>query len=1527
MKKIVSLILILCIFSTMLSSEFISAFAVAQAPSVSIINEGEIINSLIVPENEKRTITAQCTPDSDNYDYQWQILLDAEEEQWVDIYDAKEASLDVSYALIASVMDAAKGSYLRCLVSNGDVVGISNSIGVTIAFNAETAASFSSSDSAIALMSANADGSVPVALAEDEYVYVTINYLDAESGDPIYSPYVAKLEKNTEYHQEVTSPTFLGYAPFWNDEDYDISIPADGTEVNTPDTASVLNLNIAQVSEDVVINVYYKAIDVSYAIRYFFQNIIDDLYTENTTLYYTGKAKTGTIITEQYIDSLISEEHKEGFSLLYHHPDSVSADSSTVFECYYDREYYLLKFDMDGGYGVDPVYARYGTPFIINNPEKPGYVFNGWDLLDANGKGDGVADTPPMTIPAENQSYKALWGTKQTSYSVVYWLEDADIENTYSYIGSTVKSAQSGDSVDGSDDLISGNGTICGQTNHTHTNECYLDMSRYVFESADQDVIIDGDGSTTVNVYYTRKQYTLRFYYARSSGTGDAKQYQVVGGSTYPFGKYGSNNENTSIETLLANVSNWGSVTGVPQLKSDKASKYTQGQVKYVDDNITYDYYYFEFTVPYGASIGDIWPVDVFDPVSVDNTLHSSHSCPPYAYFSAWNGEYRVKYSQEKSNQTIKGKYYTLDDAVLFASSFKDEQIVSYLGFWENGADVGWSVPEEYIYNIYVEAISGNTYELKESYPVYDDSNIGGQTETGIEGFTFDYKNPSEDLSDEDYGTKDVDGYTIKTTEVNFYYSRNDYKLSFYNYNSYVSDKTDIIVPYGTPLSNYNFTPAYPSNMEENAYYFDGWYTTPECYERTKVDFTNDTMPASDLTLYAKWSPKIHKVNFFDTYDEMLAYEAGASTVQPHYIKEVEHGKILGSVENPDHPTGDTNYVFAGWFYMSGGQKVAYTPLDMPVNRDLNIFADWSSHSAQPYRINYVLDAKEGDGAWLNLISAEAGDNIVDNTVVVVSNGAEERQYVYLTADNGWHLSIADSTNGYGYQGSTRTFNAKAGDPYNQLYEKYNTGYFPTLASHSITMQYEEDKLNPKVNTFTFTYVQASNIAYKVRYVDKNTGLDLADPDTGITSAAIVTARFKVIEDRIPDAFYKRLVIAVEKDENGNWVGSEDNVIIFYYTPNDTAAYYAVHFMMQKLGDEYKDGNNYAIDGSGDYEETETHIEGIGTIGDKQHITPINFDGFTLIESPAYAVVGGNKDNKSETSLIKENNYYEITIEQEGTELYIFYERNEYPYNVKYLEYGTGNELKTEKNVSGAQFGSTVTENAEVVDGYYCVNDSVQSIVIRSDKAQNEIIFYYSPLQYTAEYIVVDGVGGSLDYSKEVKTGKSEFTGAIATADSGYEFDGWYLDEECTIQATDKATVNGNQIIPKIAKLDPMPALNRYYAKFNPLYGSLTINRYDFDDEGNGNQVFTYKIVNVDNPDSVIYVTVEEGKSTTITDLLYGEYTITQIDEWSWRSGEDNTVTVKLDSAEESTDFTDEASNSKWLNGNSGMKVNTKGGS
>lgn len=1497
-KRYISLLLCLSMLLSMIVHSIPTVMAAEE--SVEITFEGQKIEDLTIEQSSKEILSA-VTSGMETPSFQWQILLDPQSSVWVDIYDRTEADCEVSYALVKNMLDDANSTYVRCAATSAGETVYSNEVCVTVSPERESApqvTSFALTRYVATETSEAAEVPTMFSMARNattEYVTITVKYLDIASlggtGEAaIYSPYTATIEHGTSFKQSVVSPTFLGFAPYLDSNN-------DGVINDNDQSAATLNLDYPSVTENIEIKVYYKPIEVNFAVKYFFQNISDDLYIEDAARYHTGKAETGTIVTNDYLVS--NAGNTTGFTKMYHIPESVAADGSTVFECYYDRNYYLIQFDLNGGYGVDPIYARYGTPFVVNNPIRHGYTFAGWNLVgvDTNGNGEwddalpgGVSNDLVSTIPSYNYRYQAQWETVDTTYTVVYWLNNGN--GGHNYIGSKIVSEKSGKYVSGSDDLDT--------------------TTYYEYETADTNVLVEGDGSTVVNVYYKPKEYTLRFYYAATTGTGTDKDgdgvaetydsVKIIGGSTYSFGASSttSTSDDATLLNAIFNPNHAGTVTKLPQLNTEgKSRNYTLGTLTSGKNA----YHYIEFTAGYGQDISDLWPCAVFESATRETKNTHTNWSGTEAFVSAWNGEHHVWYSQNNPNQTIKGKYEKLDYKLLFDNSrFTDETTVSYLCFWENGANISWSVPELYRYNIWVPVLTGEstddletkeyngvTYKLIDSYDTCDDSSISGQTQPALEGYTALSRDGESITLTEEQAKMYKEGYV-----VNFYYSREEYSFAMKNHGEYlVNIKVDESgsggVAYGTQLSALNelnvlgdnFTPAYPSTLEENAYYFEGWYTTEQCIPGTKVDLSSATMPASGLILYANWVPETHTARFFTTYDEMLSFESNTSN-NVYYSSDVKHGEIVGTVETPVRSgDGTLELTFAGWFYMENGQKKAFSPLNIPINRDINVFAEWSSHSPQPYLISYV-------------------------------------------SRNDPNTKVADDTNGFAYGGSTRTFNAKAGDPYNQLYDQYNKGYFPTVSSHSITIQAEADKDHPEHNIFTFYYVQAANITYTVRYVNKETNV-VMDTKTYTTTSAVVTERFKAYPNMVPDAFYKRLILDVKEDENGNWVGTENNVITFYYTPNDTSAYYAVHFMLEKLGATDEDRKHYDISGNGGYEETGTHIEGVGKIGSTVYITPQTMAGFSLIEDDKVPIILSD-GKQSKAAYLSENGGYGIEITQSGTELYLFYERNEYPYQVHYYEYNTTKPLEPTKK-DNAYYGSDVTETAAKVDGYTCVSEQAQTITIREDDGSqglNVIVFYYAPKQYVAEYVAVPDDGGWLSNTIEVISGTDDLTGSVPTANQYYEFDGWYLDEACTQSVTaEYGTVNQstNCFVPDKTKLSETER-NIFYAKFVKKVGDLTIARSDAQD---ADQVFVYEIKNNDTGE-VIYVTITGNGSTTIKDLPLGNYTVTQQNDWSWRYADAPAENVEHQNANGTTvPFGNAEQTEQWLNGNSWLVKNQRG--
>lgn len=334
---------------------------------------------------------------------------------------------------------------------------------------------------------------------------------------------------------------------------------------------------------------------------------------------------------------------------------------------------------------------------------------------------------------------------------------------------------------------------------------------------------------------------------------------------------------------------------------------------------------------------------------------------------------------------------------------------------------------------------------------------------------------------------------------LNLYYLRDSYELEFKNSPTNTVDKKT--VQYEAELAQYAFDVPYPAGLEPNAYYFDGWYLNPEC-TGDEYKLEEHTMPAGNLLLYAKWAPKTHTVKTFLTKEK------------------IEENDPIDTWDNVPHGTAVTNtpadpqngsYVFVGWFYMDGNFEKAFD-FSMPIVKDLNLYAKWSSNTLVTYTIYY----KSGD------------------------------------------TEIAEPTTGSALAGTTLTFEAKTGD---ELNEGYQSGYFPETGSHSMVMDIEGN------NEFTFVYVEMAKVGYTVRYLDKATGEPVVvngvpTPDkTGETSDAIITEKFMQISGYAPDAYQKRLVLSATEAEN---------VITFWYTKDDVhAPVQIVHWIQNIAGEGY----------------------------------------------------------------------------------------------------------------------------------------------------------------------------------------------------------------------------------------------------------------------------------------------------------------------------------------------------------------------
>ena len=787
-----------------------------------------------------------------------------------------------------------------------------------------------------------------LAIAEGQYT-VVINYV-FKGGKQAAPSWTATLAEGSKLEQTVTSPTVVGYKP----------------------DQATFNVSVNNITEDKTYTVTYHPANVGFTVNHYLQNVADNNYTLNVSERHDG-------FTESEVGDGLAKTTYTGFAaLLYNTKAKVAADGSTVVEIYYDRNYYMMSFNLDGGYGVEPIYARYGASVKVENPTKPGYTFNGWE------------PKVPVTVPAENTTYKAKWTPGESGFTVVFWYENAN-DDGYSYAGS-IKPANVAP------------GTQKSSNDYQNENFTGRDAAHFTYNSAKAETVtVKGDGSTVLNVYYTRNAYTLKFRELDCDKwllhTHSDECYKVV-------------------KTITAKYQ--ADIHGnFPIKDGDKTIWW-----KVPQDTKTYGHW---DNQPYLGSI------DTMPGENITFTKNDSESgAKIYYYVETLNGE---------AGDTT---------------------------YPETGADAK-------NYKLY------KTIDLEYS----SDTNLTYKEEFHpITGFTQGESKP--------YLPKDG---KVKMQQNNYlYYTRNSYKLEFFNHNGFVTDEEQN-VQYEAPLKGKDFTPAYPAGLEANAYEFAGWYTTEGCYDGSEVDWDTAKMPAGVVVVYAKWAPKNHTVTTFLTKEKI---EKGESLGAYH----VPHGTAVTSA--PANPTNG-NYTFVGWFYMDGNVEKAFD-FSMPIVKDLNLYAKWSSNTLVTYTIYY----KSGD------------------------------------------TEIAEPTTGSALAGTTLTFEAKTGD---ELNEDYQSGYFPNTGSHSLTMDINGN------NEFTFVYVAKEKVGYTVRYLEKGTEKVLHEEKTAETSNAIITEKFVQISGYAPDAYQKRLVLSATEAEN---------VITFWYTKDELhAPVQIVHWTQNIAGEGY----------------------------------------------------------------------------------------------------------------------------------------------------------------------------------------------------------------------------------------------------------------------------------------------------------------------------------------------------------------------
>lgn len=1483
---------------------------------VSVLHNGAKKPSIVVGENQKETLTSFVTGITPT-NRTWQILAPGTN-TWVDIYGCNSNELLVGYALVGSMLNSDGIAYIRSAVVAEGVTYVSESVAISIEYSTGEGVEIESPAPMMMRSARAADSTEP----ELGTYTIVINYI-FDNGGIAFEPYGASVAKGSDFAKSIKSPTVVGYEPFRR---------VDGEYVS----AETVDIDIKNISENITINVIYEPAVVDFQVHHHLQDIYDDAYSPEPDYITYGKGLTGSLIGDGLA---MTELELPGFSALAYEKLTIAADGSTVVEIRYDRNYYLVSFDMQGGFGVEPVYARYETLVGANVPTRHGYVFDGWQLTRYGNRAPTALESSKydinsstINIPDANLTYRARWITQLAGYTMVFWKENVE-DNGFSYWGYLDGlTAMSGSYVDGADRISEVGGID--------------DEAAFTYSSAltDKHVLVEGDGSTIVNVYYTRNRYAITFKakglcvipekhthsdecYDLVCSNGHTHTDECIPTLSCDIPEHTSHTdeciacgrdehihgtsccgltEHTHSTSCYSNVGNSASPKNPPTEVED-------GYIFAVRSIIRYTYYIYIAGSWYSYSGRNVSSGDVIDPTcrytphthgsedcsckleehrhsdacyGDDLHTHDLNNCYTYSCGAidhvhtdgcrvldcsiptghshnntckSSSSTNTVKIVHRKYQENLEdiwpltddnGKVYNSGQRWSPSGSDTYSAVLVYIATMPAESftlTLSESSNDTYTMKYYLEVLDGDPYDVSyngKNYVLYTTVKANYNYLTKAEDF-FDINGFYQHESNPKFSGNQIDINGGGT--VNFYYGRIvDHYLEFQSNGIVLNSYTQYGIPYGANLKPYDFVPPYPESLEPGAYVFEGWYTSPGHFPGTEVNWNTLTMDEGDVLLYAKWSPITHtvKVYFDNTYSQQVG--------ETQYVL---HGNFA---HNPTETLENGAYVFQGWFYTDVVDGVveekAFVFTGIPIVEDLKIYAKWSSHVTVNYTIHYVL--------------------FEDGT------------------------PIADPTVGSALAGNNKTFYAKAGD---DLFDGYKTGYYPLTSSHTVTMSPElgENRV------FEFKYVYVPSMPYLVRYLDEYGNSILEEKKVMDNNLSVVTETFIRVDNMMPDAYQKRLVLSASgNDSNGDGIYDE-NVITFNYSSDEEHAYYkVVHYIENIMSDGYREYRSE---------------DAVGIIGNEYSISMLSLTGFSY--NPEKTKVNGAFVPTVDQKVT-------ATLTSEGLLIELYYDRVNVEYVVKYLESGTGNVLYPEKVAYGI-YGGQVVEYAPGLThiGYELVSDSVKLLQLSANAQLNVIEFYYKESTYSIKYTIVGSPdGGNLSLMSENIDAVSGIpTGSMPILNYGYHFVGWFFDENATypVPAEWVNPVN-NEIIPQN---DGVWLENHvFYAKIDPDFTSLKISTVGCSDVDAG-QVFIFKVQGTDALTSSVNltVTVVGNGSITISSLPIGNYTVTELTDWSYRYTPDSVskdISLSVLASNNSLVFSQIRTSTHWLDGNAGAVNN-----
>ncbi len=1123
MKKKLLALFLCCALSFGLVTAALITPAAADS-ELMIYSENVAVDTVSVPKNEKKTLAAGGLS---GY-YQWQIQVGGD--VWANIAGATGAELEVGYALVANLLYGGTAN-IRCRVTGAAEEPVySNTVTVQITDETPVSAPAQAPKAPTVISEAEPVGEpviippqtveetpapdaapandltvnvAPAALAdpapvndpapsddggEEPYTQtftITINYVDNKD-QQVADPWTATVMAGGTYQSVVKSPVVVGYTA----EQAEITVGGEN------------------IQEDQNFTVKYTPALVKFSVKHLRQNVSNDEYTQD------GDPEIRNGNTGDAVGETLAKLYPGFYSLKYDATVKIAGDESTVVEVKYDRYYYLINFNLDGGYGVEPIYARYGAPVNVGNPQKPGYTFTGW------------SGEIPKTMPViENPlSFTAKWQKGTAGFTVVFWYENAN-DVGYSVAGTFTPA-----------DVAPGTQKSSGD----YQNQSFegRDDKHFTYNTDKvETVTVKGDGSTVLNVYYTRNPYTLKFRELDCDKwfmhTHNDNCYKVIKTIT---AKYDADiHSNFPIKDGDKTI--WWVV---PEGCQSFVPGNNLGTIDTMPgENITFE----KKASESGAKI--YYYVETLNGEAGDTT----HNGKNYKQYKVVDLKYSTRVSLTYAEEFHPITGFTQGDSDPYLP--KDGKVKmkqnNYLYYTRNSYELSF-----YNYNAEVDGKGGSvqyeaplsSYSFEPEYPDKLEKNAyvfdGWYTTSGC------YEGSKADLSTLTMPASDLVLYAKwvpKTHTVTTYLTKEVLD------NNGQAIQTWTNVPHGTAVTDS------PANPERKPYTFVGWFYISDTDEEKAFDFS---MPVNrDLNLYAKWRADVN-------VDYVIHYQ-------------LENGTTIAEDTTGSALAGTTKTFAAKTFGMlNEGYQTGYYPMEgsHSIQMDIEGTNEYTFVYVAREKVNYTVRYLERNTE--TVLSEEkheaSSDAVITEKFVKIKGYAPDayQKQLVLSADDTknvltfWYTKdethaplqkihlIQNLTNDEytEYQSSTN-LNATIGTDYSET-PLMLTGFTYNAGKSTASGTLSADGLVLKL------YYDRNVYPYKFRFlVQGTTETKVADPVTG---SARYQARVTQGAKEVPGY---TLVLGTTNPQTIDIVAEEgntavNNVKIFYYVEDTVDIKYEV---------------------------------------------------------------------------------------------------------------------------------------------------------------------------------------------------------------------------------------------------------------------------------------------------------------------------------------------------------------------------------